>query len=252
MDPQDELPDRPVRPPPSRLPYVALQERAGRLGRAVSARLSAVPDNVRQLDGNRSTSFVPDSDTVVIDVRRHAFLLVWPLLRTLFGLVVLLVGSMLLPVALFTLVTGVWARVRFGTGGRKTVGAAVLGTAALIVLPTLTGAVLSALLLLAWAAEDVADWWCDRLVVTDRRIYRRYGVFTRHSPSIALTAIAFIDGAVPPIGHLLHYGTLRLDSVAQRDAPLARMDLIPDVTSVSHRILQLRMKAMPTFPMQPY
>lgn len=252
MDPQDEPPERPVRPPASRLPYVALQERSQRLRRALSARLAAVPDSVRQFDANRSTSFVPDSDTVVIDVRRHWFLLLWPALRTLLGLVVLVAGSMLLPVALFALATGVWARARFGTGARKTAVVAVLGTAALIVLPALTGAVVSALLLFTWAAEDAADWWCDRLVVTDRRIYRRYGVLTRHSPSIALTAIAFIDGAVPPIGHLLQYGTLRLDSVAQRDAPLARMDLIPDVTSVTHQILQLRMTAMPKFPMQPY
>lgn len=252
MDPQDETPDRPVRPPPPRLAYVALQERSGRLRRGLSARLSAVPDKARRLDADRSTTFVPDTDTIEIDVRRHPFLLLWPLLRSLLGAAVVLATSTLPAFTLFAVVIGIWSRVRFGTGARRTVAVAVLSTLALVVLPLLVGAVLSVLLLVAWAAEDVADWWCDRLVVTNRRIYRRYGVVTRHSPSIALTAIAFIDAAVPPVGHLLGYGTLRLDSVAQRDAPLARMDLIPDVTSVSHTILQLRMKALPKYPQQPY
>ena len=106
-------------------------------------------------------------------------------------------------------------------------------------------------LLLLWLLEDLADWHSDRLVVTDKRIYRRHGVLTRHSPSISLTAIAYIDAAVPPLGRLLHYGTLRLDSVAQRDAPLSRFDLIPDVVPVSHEILRLRAAAMPKGPLPP-
>ena len=59
------------------------------------------------------------------------------------------------------------------------------------------------------------------------------------------------DAAVPPLGCVLRYGTLRLDSVAQRDAPLSRFDLIPDVVRVSHEILRLRTAAMPKFPQPP-
>lgn len=248
MDPHDEPPDRPVRPPPPRVPYVALQERAGQLRQT----LSEVPSRVRRHDASRSTSFVPASDTVVIDERRHPFLLVWPVLRTLLGLACVIGGLPLFALLAFALVTGGWARVRFGTGARRTTVVAAVATLALVVLTGLSGALLGALLLLMWAAEDVADWWCDRLVVTNRRIYRRHGVLTRHSPSIALTAIAFLDAAVPPLGRLMQYGTLRLDSVAQRDAPLARFDLVPDVVPVSHEILRLRSLAMPKYPQQPH
>ncbi len=118
----------------------------------------------------------------------------------------------------------------------------------LVVLEGLWGPLPAVVLLLLWLAEDVADWVCDRLVVTDKRIYRRYGVVTGHSPSISLMAVAYLDAAVPPLGRLLHYGTLRLDSAAQNDAPLSRFDLVPDVVEVSHEILRLRTKAMPKYP----
>ena len=52
-------------------------------------------------------------------------------------------------------------------------------------------------------------------------------------------------------GSLLGYGTLSLDSVAQRDAPLSRFDHVPGVVQVSHDILELRSRAMPRFPQQP-
>ena len=60
-----------------------------------------------------------------------------------------------------------------------------------------------------------------------------------------------IDASVPPLGRLLGYGTLSLDSVAQRDAPLSRFDHVPDVVARSHEILELRSRAMPKFPQQP-
>ena len=151
----------------------------------------------------------------------------------------------------FGVLTAVWAGWRFRAGLRTTGLTALVATAALAVLDALWGPAVCLLLLLLWVLDDVADWYCDRLVVTDKRIYRRYGVVTQHSPSISLTAIAYLDASVPPLGHLLGYGTLSLDSVAQRDAPLSRFDHVPDVVPASHSILELRSRAMPKFPQQP-
>jgi hypothetical protein len=250
VDAEDEPLERPVRPRGRRrrAAYVALQESAWQVRRT----LSEIPDNIRSWDdARRSTSFVPASETVVIDVRRHPFMLVWPLLRTVTALVVLLTGLQLLPLVAFAAATAVWARVRFGSGLHRTGVCALVAVVALLLVTLLWGTALVVLLLALWVVEDVFDWLCDRLVVTNRRIYRRYGVLTRHSPSIALTAIAFIDAAVPPIGRVMRYGTLRLDSVAQRDAPLARLDLVPHVVGVSHEILRLRSLALPKFPPLP-
>jgi hypothetical protein len=149
------------------------------------------------------------------------------------------------------MLTAVWAGWRFRAGLRTTGLVTLATTAALALLDALFGPLLCLLLLLGWVLDDVADWYCDRLVVTDKRIYRRYGVLTQHAPSISLTAIAYLDASVPPLGRVFGYGTLSLDSVAQRDAPLSRFDHIPAVTAVSHEILELRSSAMPRFPQQP-
>ncbi|MCU1691776.1 MAG: hypothetical protein JWM64_867, partial [Frankiales bacterium] len=174
-----------------------------------------------------------------------------PFVRTLAGLLVLLgVGlPALVPLAL---ATAAWSRTRIGRAPRTTALATLAAVAGLLVLDGLVGVLLCDLLLLLWAAEDVADWWSDRLVVTDKRVYRRYGVFTRHAPSVSLTAVAYLDAAVPPLGRALGYGTLLLDSAAQRDAPLSRFDLVPDVVAVSHEVLRLRAAAMPRFPPLPH
>ncbi|CAN5180714.1 hypothetical protein BH24ACT10_BH24ACT10_13800 [soil metagenome] len=212
-------------------------------------------DRVRDSWAAEQYSFLPDAEVVAIDTRRHPLVLLTPALRTCAGLVLLLLGPLLLPVLWFALVTVVWARVRLAAGRRAALlvgGAAALGAVLLVSLQGWRPALLLLVLLLGWLAEDVADWYSDRLVVTDKRIYRRHGVLTRHSPSISLMAIAYIDAAVPPLGKLLHYGTLRLDSVAQRDAPLSRFDQIPDVVPVSHEILRLRAAAMPKGPPQVY
>lgn len=201
---------------------------------------------------HRSTDFVSAAETVVLDVRRHPWLLVPPLFRTLAGLVVLAAGLGLVPLLAFALFAGAWAQGRLGWPLKQSAVLAGGVTAGLAVTGSVLGPGLPALLLLGWLAEDVADWWTDRMVVSDKRIYRRYGVVTRHSPSIALTGIAFLDASVPPLGRVLHYGTLRLDSVAQRDAPLSHFDHVPDVTAVSHEILRLRTQAMPRFPQQPH
>ncbi|MCY7364476.1 MAG: PH domain-containing protein [Frankiaceae bacterium] len=211
----------------------------------------ALQEQIQDSWAAQQYSFVPSAEVVAIDARRHPLVLLTPALRTCAGLALLLLGPLLLPVLWFALVTAVWARVRLTAGLR--VGLLVSGasTGVAVLLVSMEGwrpALLLLVLLLGWLAEDVADWYSDRLVVTDKRIYRRHGVITRHSPSISLMAIAYIDAAVPPLGQLLHYGTLRLDSVAQRDAPLSRFDQIPDVVPVSHEILRLRAAAMPKGP----
>jgi hypothetical protein len=104
------------------------------------------------------------------------------------------------------------------------------------------------MLLLLWLLEDVLDWHSDRLVVTDKRIYRRHGVITRHSPSISLTAIAYIDAAVPPLGQLLHYGhaAAGLGGATGRPAVAPRPD--PRRRAGVPRDPALRAAAMPKGP----
>lgn len=232
-------------PPPRRRVPDAVRSGAARLRVGVGDSWRAFDDRMR------AATFVSATETVRIDVRRHPFVLTAPVLRTLAGTVALAAGPRLGHLVVFALVTAVWAGWRFRAGLRATGLTALVATAALAVLDALWGPAVCLLLLLLWVLDDLADWYCDRLVVTDKRIYRRYGVVTQHSPSISLTAIAYLDASVPPLGRLFGYGTLSLDSVAQRDAPLSRFDHVPHVVEVSHEILELRSRAMPRFPLQP-
>ena len=237
-------------PEPSALRRVpaGLRDRLGGLGRSWAAarvRLRAWDEHQRR------PTFVSESETVRIDVRRHPFVLLVPALRTLAGIVALATGLRFVPLLVLAVLTAVWATGRFRLGLRRTASVAGGVTLGVVVLALVAGPWWTGLLLVLWLLDDALDWCFDRLVVTDRRIYRRYGVLTSHSPSIALTAIAYLDASVPPLGRLVGYGTLSLDSVAQRDAPLSRFDLVPDVVPVSHRILELRSRAMPKFPQQP-
>ena len=239
-------------PPPSPRRRVRGARLTGDLRSRAARWRTATGDGLRALDDRVSAAtFVSAGEVVRIDVRRHPFVLAVPALRTVAGAVAVVGGLRLGQLLVFGVLTAVWAGWRFRAGLRTTGLAALLATAALAMLDALWGPAVCLLLLLVWALDDVADWYCDRLVVTDKRIYRRYGVVTQHSPSISLTAIAYLDASVPPIGRLLGYGTLSLDSVAQRDAPLSRFDHVPDVVAVSHRILELRSQALPKFPQQP-
>ena len=105
--------------------------------------------------------------------------------------------------------------------------------------------------MIIWLLDDVLDWYSDRLLVTNRRLYRLYGVVVTHRPSMSLTGVAFIDVSISPVGRLFHYGTLMLDSAAQRDAPLQRFDYLPDAVDVQRDILRLRQAALPKFPTIP-
>lgn len=245
-DPQDE--PRPSGPSPLHRARGGLRDAADGLRRG----WAGSRERLRRWDEHqRRPSFVSQSEQVRIDLRRHPFVLVVPVLRTAAGMVALATGLRLLPLLVLAGFTAIWATRRFRPKLRRIASVTAGVAVAVVVLTLLLGPAWTGLLLLLWLAEDAADWYSDRLVVSDRRIYRRYGVVTQHSPSIALTAIAYLDASVPPLGRVFGYGTLSLDSVAQRDDPLSRFDLFPDVVAVSHRILELRSQAMPKFPQQP-
>ena len=187
-------------------------------------------------------------DTVVLDVRRHPITLFSPGLRVIAGLTVLWTDVatpwMLL---LFVLSVVTWSRARFPSALKRSLLLAVLLTLPLLIASGI-GAVVVTVVLALWFLEDVADWYTDRLVVSRKRIYRLYGVLTKHSPSMALTAITFIDVEETPLGRFLRYGTVKLDSVAQRDEPLSRFERLPEAQFVHVKILELRTAAMPQYP----
>lgn len=174
--------------------------------------------------------------------------MLFPVLRSVSAVMVVIFGGEPFLLVLLGLSTAGWAAGRLKGGLRTTVTWAVGSVAAVAALDAYIGWFVTLVAVALWLLEDAADWHSDRLVVTNKRIYRRYGVVTQHAPSIALSGAAFIDPSVPPLGRMIGYGTLGLDSAAQNDAPLSRFELMADVVPLSHEILRLRSQAMPKFP----
>ena len=187
-------------------------------------------------------------DTVVLDVRRHPITLLSPGVRSVAGLTALWTDAATPWVLLlFVLSVVTWSRARFSRVLKRSFLIAGLLSVPLLITSG-TGAVVVTAVLVLWFLEDVADWYTDRLVVSRKRIYRLYGVLTKHSPSMALTAVTFIDVEETPLGRFLRYGTVKLDSVAQRDEPLSRFERLPEAQFVHVKILELRTAAMPQYP----
>lgn len=178
---------------------------------------------------------------------QHEVVMLVPLLRTAVGLLALAVPDIALPCL------GVFAVLAF-LSVRQVIRAykpSLVVVAALVVLGVIFGRrdsgaaseITLAVLLMLWLLGDFVEWRNESLVVTTQRVYKFYGIFTQHSPSVALTGIAYIDPELTPLGRLFGYGTLNLDSAAQRDQPLSTFPYVPDVLDAQRRILELRTNA---------
>jgi hypothetical protein len=97
---------------------------------------------------------------------------------------------------------------------------------------------LTAAAILGWLVADLLTWLYDRLVVTNRRLYRVHGFITTHRPSVALPTITVVDLELGPAGRW--FGTLIFDTPAQRDGPLHRFTFVRDASDVHKTILRLR------------
>lgn len=191
-------------------------------------------------------------DEVALDVRRHPITLALPAVRTLMAtLVVVLDRGTIELLVLFGVAAALSARTRLHASWQVSLLVAAVPTLLLLVTTGAAGRVLLLIGFLLWLAEDLADWYADRMVVSRKRVYRLYGVFTTHSPSIALTSVTYIDPLQPLLGRVFGYGTILLDSAAQRDEPLSRFDHLPQADFVHVKILELRSAALPKFPQVP-
>ena len=224
----DESPDVPQDEP-------GRGRRSGPAGGVVEERPPSTIANwsvyLRDRARHRRTEHLSPGEHVEIDKHQHPLVLVAPALRTLFGLVALVspIGH-LVTLVLFGLMVVVSLRHRVvAPWPRVLVASAVVAVLVGLARTASSGTWINLALggLIIWLLDDALDWYSDRLLVTNRRLYRLYGVVVTHRPSMSLTGVAFIDVSVSPIGRIFHYGTLMLDSAAQRDAPLQRFDSCP-------------------------
>ncbi len=182
-----------------------------------------------------------DEEDVAVCARQHPAVLIPKAIRTGSGIGMMVsrptIGLVLI-FAISILVETIRAPARFS---RKTVFLlVVLLSVAVLLLAhgNVLTRTLTAVAILGWLAADLLTWLYDRLVVTNRRLYRVHGFVTTHRPSVALPTITVIDLELGPAGRW--FGTLTFDTPAQRDGPLHRFTFVRDASEVHKTILRLR------------
>ena len=196
---------------------------------------------------NAPLKHLPPDETVYVNQRQHPAVLVLKSTRTGAGFGMMVSGptvGLMLIFGLSLLADTLRRPVRLK---RRTIAILVLlATIALFAISETTpGArAAAATVLLLWIAGDLADWFYDRLVVTDKRLYRIHGVFVVHRPSVALPSITVIDLEMGPAARW--FGTLQFDTPAQRDTVLERFTFVRDAGAVHIMVLDLRSNPRPT------
>jgi membrane protein YdbS with pleckstrin-like domain len=154
------------------------------------------------------------TETQVIAVRRHRAMLLEPLLTTLAGLLVLFWLDNVLPLSMDKVRTVLLA------------GWLVLAVR------------------LVW---KTLEWRADWFVVTDRRLLLRSGIITRRIAMMPLMKVTDMSYSRPPIGRILGYGEIVLESAGQ-DQALRKVNFLPNPDDLYQEICELLFG--PTAPLQ--
>jgi uncharacterized membrane protein YdbT with pleckstrin-like domain len=142
--------------------------------------------------GGEEDRYLTRNEAVVITVRRHPVVLVRPSLRLLLAIVI---SGYLVPPA----------------------GSEELETAVSLVL-------LALLFALLWA---ILEWWSERIVLTDKRIFETRGLLTRKVASMPLSKVTDMTYERTPQAKFLGYGEFRLESAGQ-DQGLNHIRFVPE------------------------
>ena len=92
--------------------------------------------------------------------------------------------------------------------------------------------------LLARLTWHLLEWRADWFVVTDRRLLLRSGLVTRQVAMMPLIKVTDMSYARPPLGRLLGYGQIVIES-AGHDQALRRITHLPDPDGLYLEICEL-------------
>lgn len=85
---------------------------------------------------------------------------------------------------------------------------------------------------------QVLDWWCERIVVTDKRFMLTVGIVTTRVAMMPITKVTDLTYERTALGHTFGYGTLIVESAGQIQA-LNRIEYLPQPERVFDAISEL-------------
>jgi membrane protein YdbS with pleckstrin-like domain len=97
--------------------------------------------------------------------------------------------------------------------------------------------VLAWLAVLIWVAWQIADWWYDRFILTNKRVMVVSGIITRNVAMMPLQRVTDMKYVQSAIGRMLNYGTFELESAGQ-DQALRSIPHLPSPNELYLRIVE--------------
>lgn len=92
------------------------------------------------------------------------------------------------------------------------------------------------IIIILWAVVPFLRWVTTDYVFTDRRIIVRSGIISRQGKDIPLSKVNNVSFEVPPMGRVLNYGALLIQSAGENDG-LTVKD-VPDVEQIQRSIYE--------------
>jgi membrane protein YdbS with pleckstrin-like domain len=100
-----------------------------------------------------------------------------------------------------------------------------------------TVAVLLWLGVMGWVAWNVADWYFDRFILTNKRVMVVNGIITRKVAMMPLLRVTDMKYEQSPLGRVLNYGTFVLESAGQ-DQALREIKHLPNPNELYLRVVE--------------
>lgn len=92
-------------------------------------------------------------------------------------------------------------------------------------------------IMMAYVAFKIADWYFDRFILTNKRIMAVSGMFSRTVAMMPLLRVTDMKYEQSPMGRLLSYGTFVLESAGQEQA-LRTVKHLPNPNELYLRIVE--------------
>src|SRR4029453_8995629 len=90
---------------------------------------------------------------------------------------------------------------------------------------------------ISWVLWDVAEWYYDRFILTNKRVMLIEGIVARKVAMMPLARVTDMKYTQSPLGRVLGYGTFELESAGQ-DQALRNVKNLPNPTDLYLQVVE--------------
>src|SRR5258706_255817 len=91
--------------------------------------------------------------------------------------------------------------------------------------------------IMSWVLWDVAEWYYDRFILTNKRVMLIEGIISRNVAMMPLSRVTDMKYTQSPLGRVLGYGTFELESAGQ-DQALRNVTNLPNPTDLYLQVVE--------------